>query len=293
MKGIVAGYWKPAENGVICELCPHRCHIQEGKSGICRSRVCSEGKLWTTVYGRPCSIAIDPVEKKPLYHFKPGTECLSLACTGCNFRCLNCQNWEISQAGPEDVDSGDWTPEEIVSETVRRHLPSIAYTYTEPLTWWEYVHDISVKAHEAGLANILVSAGYVNPEPLKALAPLIDAANIDLKSLSDETYRKVSGGSLAPVLESLAILRDAGTELEITNLVIPGVNDSEEQLKALCSWLSGNGFAGCPLHFSRFFPRYRMQNAAPTPVSTLKLARSIAHAAGILNVHLGNVPEDE
>lgn len=293
MTGKIAEYWKPSEGGVECMLCPHNCHIAEGRSGICRSRTCRDGQLWSEVYAHPCAVAVDPVEKKPLYHFHPGTYCLSIACTGCNFRCLNCQNWEISQAPPEEAGQADLSPEAVVSAAIARHLPSIAYTYTEPLTWWEYVHDIAVLAHEASLANILVSAGYVNPEPLKDLAPLIDAANIDLKSMSEETYRKISGGHIAPVLKTLEILRDAGTELEITNLVIPGINDSEAQLESLCSWLSDNGFALCPLHFSRFFPRYKMNDRPATPVPTLKMARDIARAAGIRYVHLGNVPGEE
>lgn len=283
-----ARYWHPVADGVACDLCPHRCRLREGQRGLCRSRVCRDGVLWSEVYGHPCTLAVDPVEKKPLNHFLPGTDCLSLACRGCNLRCLGCQNWEISQSDP--IKTEHWSPEDIVQACLRGGWPSIAYTYTEPLTWWEYTYDIASLAREQGLQNILVSAGYVNSEPMRALAPLIDAANIDLKSLSDETYRRICGATLAPVLETLAILRDAGTELEITHLVIPGINDSEEQLTELCEWLAGNGFRDCPLHFSRFFPQYRMRDVPATPVKTLHLAREIARAAGIRHIHLGNVP---
>ena len=283
-----ARYWHPEEEGAKCDLCPHACRLREGQRGLCRSRVFRDGALWSSVYGHPCALAIDPVEKKPLNHFLPGTCCLSLACRGCNLRCLGCQNWEISQSDAPEPET--WSPENVVRACLKGGWPSIAYTYTEPLTWWEYTYDIASLAHARGLKNILVSAGYINAEPLRELAPFLDAANIDLKSLSDETYRRICGATLAPVQRTLEILRDAPVELEITNLVIPGINDSEEQLTELCKWLADNGFRDCPLHFSRFFPQYRMREVPATPVATLRRARAIARAAGIRHIHPGNVP---
>ena len=272
-----------------CTLCPHHCHIAEGKTGVCRSRRNHGGVLVSEVYGKPCALAVDPVEKKPLYHFHPGTTCLSIACTGCNFRCLNCQNHDISQASPEQADYYDLSPEKVVSLCLKHHCPGIAYTYTEPLTYLEYITDTARLAHEAGLWNILVTAGYVCQEPLADLLPYLDAANVDLKSFSDDIYMKVSGGHLQPVLDTIIAMKQAGVWVEITNLVIPGVNDDMQMIRQMCRWLNERGLNEAPLHFSRFFPRYRMQDVPPTPIATLKAAKRIAEEEGISHVYLGNV----
>ena len=283
-------YYRQLDDGrVKCLLCPHHCHISEGRTGFCRSRRNEGGVLVSEVYGRPCSLAIDPIEKKPLYHFHPGTKCLSIACTGCNFRCLNCQNHEISQVAPSEVGHYDLSPEAIIELCIEHHCPGIAYTYTEPLTYLEYITDTARLAHEAGLWNILVTAGYVCQEPLKDLLPYLDAANIDLKSFSDDIYVKVSGGHLQPVLDTILAMRDAGVWIELTNLLIPGINDDMQMIRQMCQWIAGNGFADNPLHFSRFFPRYKMQDIPPTPVHTLKAAKQIAIEEGIKYVYLGNV----
>ena len=283
-------YYSQLDDGrVECLLCPHHCRISEGRTGICRSRRNEGGVLVSEVYGRPCSLAIDPIEKKPLYHFHPGTKCLSIACTGCNFRCLNCQNHEISQAAPSEVGHYDLSPEAIIELCIEHHCPGIAYTYTEPLTYLEYITDTARLAHEAGLWNILVTAGYVCQQPLSDLLPYLDAANIDLKSFSDDIYVKVSGGHLQPVLDTILSMRDAGVWIELTNLVIPGTNDDMPMIRRMCQWIVSSGLAGNPLHFSRFFPRYKMQDIPPTPVHTLKAARQIALEEGILHVYLGNV----
>jgi pyruvate formate lyase activating enzyme len=245
--------------------------------------------LVSEVYAKPCSLAIDPIEKKPLYHFHPGTTCLSIACTGCNFRCLNCQNHDISQVAPEDVDHYNLTPEQVVSLCLKYHCPGIAYTYTEPLTYIEYVMDCARLAHEKGLWNILVTAGYVCQEPLADLLPYLDAANIDLKSFSDEIYQRVSGGRLQPVLDTILAMKKADVWIELTNLVIPGVNDDMDMIRRMCGWIVDNGLADNPLHFSRFFPRYKMQDVPPTPVQTLKEAKRIALDEGVRHVYLGNV----
>ena len=284
-------YYQRLDDGAVeCQLCPHRCRIADGKTGRCRSRRNHQGVLVSEVYGKPCALAIDPIEKKPLYHFHPGTTCLSLACTGCNFRCLNCQNHDISQASPTDVDHYELMPEEVVALCVKHRCPGIAYTYTEPLTYIEYIIDMARLAHEKGLWNILVTAGYVNPEPLADLLPCLDAANIDLKSFSDEIYRKVSGGHLQPVLDTIIAMKETGVWIELTNLVIPGINDDMEMIRRMCRWLCENGLATAPLHFSRFFPRYKMQEIAPTPVQTLRMAQQVALEEGIQHVYLGNVP---
>ena len=283
-------YYKRLEDGKVeCTLCPHHCRIAEGKAGICRSRRNQGGVLVSEVYGKPCSLAIDPIEKKPLYHFHPGTMCLSLACTGCNFRCLNCQNHDISQAAPADVNHYELSPEDVVALCLKHHCPGIAYTYTEPLTYLEYIIDCARLAHEAGLWNILVTAGYVCHEPLADLLPYLDAANVDLKSFSDDIYNKVSGGHLQPVLDTILAMRQAGVWVEITNLVIPTVNDDLTMIRQMCRWLAENGLAEAPLHFSRFFPRYKMQDVHPTPIATLKAAKHIAEEEGIKYVYLGNV----
>jgi len=274
---------------VECRLCPHHCHIANGRTGRCRSRRNHDGILVSEVYGKPCALAIDPIEKKPLYHFHPGTTCLSLACTGCNFHCHNCQNHDISQVGPDAVDHYDLTPEQVVSLCQKHHCPGIAYTYTEPLTYLEYVIDIARLAHEKGLWNILVTAGYVCQEPLADLLPYLDAANVDLKSFSDDIYQHISGGRLSVVLDTILAMKKAGVWIELTNLVIPTVNDDLDMIRRMCRWLNENGLADSPLHFSRFFPRYRMQDIGPTPVQTLRAARQIALEEGLQYVYLGNI----
>ena len=282
-------YTKLKDGAVECQLCPHHCRIVNGKTGACRSRRNEDGVLVSEVYGKPCSLAIDPIEKKPLYHFHPGTQCLSIACTGCNFRCLNCQNHEISQVSPDDVNHYELSPNEVVALCRKHHCPGIAYTYTEPLTYIEYVTDTARLAHENGLWNILVTAGYVCQEPLKDLLPYLDAANIDLKSFSDSIYQRISGGHLKPVLDTIQAMYDAGVWVELTNLIIPGVNDDMQMIRQMCLWLVNNGLADNPLHFSRFFPRFKMENIPPTPIHTLQEAKRIAEEEGIRHVYLGNV----
>lgn len=282
-------YQRLDDERVECLLCPHHCKIANSKTGICRSRRNHDGILISEVYGKPCSLAIDPIEKKPLYHFHPGTKCLSLACTGCNFSCMNCQNHEISQVSPSDADHYDLSPQRVVDLCLEHHCPGIAYTYTEPLTYIEYVTDTARLAHENGLWNILVTAGYVCQEPLADLLPYLDAANIDLKSFSDDIYRKVSGGHLSTVLDTILAMRDAGVRIELTNLIIPTVNDDMDMIRQMCRWMTDNGLVDTPLHFSRFFPRYKMEDLPPTPLSTMQAAQRIAHEEGLRHVYLGNV----
>lgn len=281
------------EKGAQCVICPHNCNLADGQYGICRSRVNHDGLICSEAYGRLCAFNMDPVEKKPLLHFLPGSQCLSVASTGCNLRCLNCQNWEISQASPEKVHSLSMSPDRLVSTCLDDGCPSIAFTYTEPLTYYEYVYDAARLAHQQGVKTILVSAGYVNKDPISHLAPYLDAANIDLKSFSDDIYIKVNHGHLQPVLDTLLILKEAGVWLEITNLLIPTVNDDEAMIRRMCHWLMENGFENYPLHFSRFFPMYKMQSLEPTPLQTLLRVREIAQEEGLKYVYIGNANEVE
>ena len=284
-----ARFYSASGDGVQCLLCPHHCRIVEGGRGICRSRECRDGRLYALSYGRPCALAVDPVEKKPLNQFMPGTYCLSLSCTGCNLSCRWCQNCDISQIAPEDTDHILISPEEVVAACLRRGLPSVAFTYTEPFTWWEYMYDIAFLAHSKGLKNILVSAGYVERDPLREILPYIDAANIDIKALDDSFYRRYCGATLAPVLENILAMKAAGVHVEITNLLVTGLNDSEEQVRRLCGWMAENGLQEVPLHLSRYFPRYQMKEPGPTPKKTLIAARETALALGIKYVYLGNI----
>ena len=284
-----ARFYTVSGDGVQCQLCPHHCRIKDGGRGICRSRECRDGTLYALSYGRPCALAVDPVEKKPLTQFMPGSYCLSLSCTGCNLSCRWCQNSDISQVAPEETDSYLLSPQDVVDLCLKRGLPSIAFTYTEPFTWWEYVYDIAVLAKGRGLKNILVSAGFVEKEPLRELLPYLDAANIDIKALDDSFYHRFCGAALAPVLENILAMKAAGVHIEITNLLIPGLNDSEEQIGKLCDWMVGNDLQDVPLHLSRYFPRYRMTEPGPTPRKTLAAARELALSKGISTVYLGNV----
>lgn len=248
--------------------------------------------MFSLVYGQPCALNIDPVEKKPLLHFHPGEPCLSLGCTGCNMSCRNCQNWEISQAAPLDVPSYSLGPDALVQTAKANGCRMVAFTYTEPLTYIEYTRDCAKACKEAGLSTILVTAAFVNKKPLADLLPYIDAANVDLKSFSEETYRRISNGGLHPVLNALCDMKQAGVWVEVTNLLIPGVNDDPEMVRYMCRWLVANGFADNPLHFSRFFPQYRMKDVEATPIAMLRKAKSIALGEGLHYVYVGNTGGD-
>jgi len=274
---------------VQCELCPKSCLIAPGQSGECRVRINIDGVLRTVVYGYPCSIHVDPIEKKPLFHFMPGTGILSIATVGCNLHCRNCQNWEISQANPEDVPATAHSPENLVALTKRYNCPSLAYTYTDPIIYYEYTYDTAKLARRAGIRNVLVTAGYINEDPWRRLLEYVDAANIDLKSMSDEFYRDVCSGTLKPVQNALIVAKASGILVEVTNLLIPTLNDSSEQIRQLCQWVRVNLGVETPLHFSRFFPRYKMRNLPATSAETLDMAREIAISEGLQYVYIGNI----
>ena len=278
---------------VRCDLCPHRCVLAEGERGLCRVRENRGGKLYTFVYGNPCAIHVDPIEKKPFYHFLPGTVALSLATAGCNLRCQYCQNHTISQHTPEQTQNYDAPPLAIVEATRQQGAPSIAYTYSEPMIFYEYMLDTARLARRAGLRNTVISAGYVNPDPLRELCQAVDAIKIDLKGNNPDFYREVCGGTLEPVLDTIRIIQEMGVWLEIVNLVVPTLNDDTDELRALIHWLVENLGPDVPLHFSRFQPNYQLTNLPPTPVETLEEARRLALTAGLHYVYLGNVPGHE
>lgn len=278
-----------------CNLCPKACLIEPGQSGECRIRVNIDDRLVATTYGYPCAVHIDPVEKKPMFHFLPGTGILSVATAGCNLHCKNCQNWEISQGNPENVPARELPPERVALLAKEQGCLSVAYTYTEPLVFYEYTLDCSMRAREAGLRNVIVTAGYLNEEPLKKLYPYIDAAQIDIKFMSDQFYREICDASLGPVLQACVLAREAGVFVEITNLVIPTLNDSDEDFRKLARWIAANLGAETPLHFSRFFPQYQMKHLPPTPAETLERAKAVALDEGLCHIYIGNLslPDSE
>ncbi len=283
-------YRKIQQEGVVCGLCPHRCVLMPGDRGVCRSRVNVRGTLYSLAYGDPCAANIDPVEKKPLYHFMPRTRAYSIAAAGCNFRCLNCQNWEISQAKPEEVRRQELFPAEVVAEAQRNACESIAYTYSEPVTFFEYMLDTARLARKAGIHNLWVSNGYINPGTLENLCETIDGANVNLKAFSDDVHRSLTGGRLEPVLDTFKTLHARGVHFEITHLVVPGYVDDADMVRRMCAWILDTLGPDHPLHFSRFYPKYRLDRLPPTPVSTLEALREVALSAGIRYVYLGNVP---
>ncbi len=275
---------------VRCNLCPHHCIIADGERGTCRVRENRGGKLYSMVYGNPCTVNIDPIEKKPFYHYLPTAPAFSLATAGCNLRCLYCQNWIISQVPPEDTQNYDFLPEVLVQMAIGSNAPVIAYTYSEPIIFYEYMLETAKIAREAGLRNAVISAGYINHEPLRELCALVDAIKIDLKGYDENFYREVCEGELAPVLQTLETIAESDTHLEIVNLVVPSLNDSMEQLKALSRWVARDLSPDIPLHFSRFHPDYKLVNLPPTPTETLDQARQIALDEGVRYVYVGNVP---
>lgn len=274
---------------VICELCPKKCLIKPGQSGDCRVRINLEGRLISSIYGLPCAVHIDPIEKKPLFHFLPATTIFSLATAGCNLHCKNCQNWQISQAEGYETRNYNLSPQQVVDFALRRKCGSIAYTYTEPTVFYEYVYDTAVLARKKGVKNVLVTAGYINPEPQKKICRIIDASNTDLKGFTNEFYRSNCSASLKPVLEGMILAREQGVWLEITHLVIPTLNDDLSQIRRMCKWIVKNLGDYTPLHLSRFYPQYKLRNLPPTPVNFLYNARKEARDTGLKYVYVGNV----
>jgi len=285
-----AMYYIQTPKGIKCKLCPQACDIKEDETGDCRTRRNIKGKLYCIAYGNPCAVHVDPIEKKPLYHFLPSSKAFSIATAGCNLACLNCQNWSISQASPLDTRNYDLMPEAVVRDCKSYKCQSIAYTYTDPIAFYEYTYDTARIAMAEGIKNVFISAGYINEKPLREMCQVLDGANIDLKSFSDEIYEMLNAGTLEPILNTLKILHEEGVWLEITNLLVPEWTDDLDMIKKMCDWLYDNGLNNSPLHFSRFHPQYKLTKLPPTPYETLEKAREIAMAAGINYVYIGNVP---
>ncbi|MCL2218743.1 MAG: AmmeMemoRadiSam system radical SAM enzyme [Chitinispirillia bacterium] len=290
--------WNSAEDGrtVVCNLCSHRCRLNSNQYGRCHVRVNDGGALRTLVYGRVIAEHVDPIEKKPLYHFLPSSATFSIAAPGCNFRCSFCQNWSISQAaGLRADDSGikDYgsalPPQKVVEAAIKRRCESVSFTYTEPTVFFEYALDTAKIAKEAGLKTVFVSNGYMTPECLDMTGPYLDACNIDLKSFSNDFYQKHCGATLPPVLESLKKIKAMGIWLEVTTLVIPGENDSEEELAEIARFINNELGSDTPWHVSRFFPRYKMPDHPVTPLPTIETAVKAGKGAGLRYVYAGNV----
>jgi pyruvate formate lyase activating enzyme len=289
----IAMFQEESARGIMCRICPNECVLKEGELSKCNNRLVHNSKLFTMAFGNPCTINIDPVEKKPLYHFLPGSKAYSIATAGCNLVCLNCQNWTISQTSPDKTRNYDLMPEKVVEECTKSRCRSIAYTYSEPVTFYEYVFETATIAKNAGVKNIFKSNGYIYTEPLKKLCSVIDAANIDLKAFSESSYLKLTGGKLQPVLDSLKVFKDTGVWLEITNLIVPDWTDNLDDIGKMCKWLSDNGFKNTPLHFSRFYPIHKLEQLPPTPVEILNSAYHIAIEEGLKYVYTGNAPGNE
>jgi len=294
IKTKLAAHFTPLDKEEIqCGLCPRRCRVPKSRRGFCRVRENRGGKYYSLVYGNPCAAHLDPIEKKPFFHVLPGTTAFSLATAGCNFHCKFCQNWEISQVSPEDLYNYDLPPEIVVKKAREMRARSVAYTYVEPVVFYEYMLDTGNLAKEGGLLNVFHSNGFINPEPLRVLCRVLSAANIDLKGFTDAFYRKLCGGDLGPVLETLKTLKKEKIHLEITHLVIPTENDEMAAIRKMCLWIKQELGADTPIHFTRFYPLYKLQSLPPTPVSTLEKARSTALSAGLEYVYIGNVPGHE
>jgi pyruvate formate lyase activating enzyme len=308
-------YLKLGEN-IQCQLCPNECLLEPEDRGRCRNRVHKNGTLYTMAYGNPCFLGTDPIEKKPLFHFLPGTDIYSIAATGCGFRCLNCQNWDISQRKPEEakdprgeelrvtyLNSHSLTleqerqssmfPEDVVALAEHFDFPSIAYTYSEPTAWYEYMIDTAKAARKREIKNVWVTCGYIQEKPLLELCRYLDAANVDLKSFDDRIYGDLNQGKLEPILSTLKTLKREGVWFEVTNLIVPTYTDKLEVIRRMCDWMVEKLGEDCPLHFSRFHPRHKLTHLPPTPVEKLKDARSIARQSGLRYVYIGNCHEDE
>jgi pyruvate formate lyase activating enzyme len=283
-------YKKLPDREIECELCPRFCKLGDKERGYCGVRENKDGTYYTLVYGKACTIHPDPIEKKPFFHYLPKSLTLSIATAGCNVNCKFCQNWEISQIRPEQAQNIDLNPKKVVDYALKYHCPVIAYTYTEPVVFFEYMYDTAIEARKKGLNNVVVTGGHINPKPLKDLTKVVDAIKIDLKAFSEDFYASYVRGTLAPVLEAIKIVADSQAWLEIVYLVIPTLNDSSSEIRNMCQWMMKEIGPDIPVHFSRFHPMYLVKNLPSTPVSTLEKARKIALEEGLHYVYIGNIP---
>jgi len=279
-----------AEKRIRCELCPRKCEVADRERGYCGVRENREGTYWTLVWGRACSLNLDPIEKKPLFHFLPGTYALSTATAGCNMECLFCQNWEISQFRPEQVRALYVPPDRMARIAEKRKIPTIAYTYSEPVVFFEYMYDCAVEGNKRNVRSVMISNGYILRDPLKELCDVLRAVKIDLKAFTDSFYKKYTKGELKPVLDTLRYLAKRKMWFEIVVLLIPTLNDGAKELTELCKWAAGELGPDVPVHFSRYHPTYKLRNLPPTPQRTLERAHEIGKKAGLKYVYLGNVP---
>lgn len=291
LSSVEARYYKKLDGGGIeCGICPRKCRITDLERGYCGARENRNDIYYTLVYGLPCAVNIDPIEKKPLFHFQPGTAAFSLATAGCNSNCRFCQNWDISQSRPEQTDNIDLPPEAIIEICRNRKVPAIAYTYSEPIIFYEYMYDTARLGHEKGIKSVMITGGYIEKEPLVDLLAHLDAVKVDLKSIREQYYKDIVDAELGPVLKALVEIKKAGVWLEIVYLVVPTLNDSDEEFKDLAIWIKGNLGTDTPVHFTRFHPQYLLKNLPPTPQKTLEKACEIARSEGLEYVYLGNVP---
>ena len=290
--GKIASYWEVVkEKTVQCSLCPRRCVITEGQRGYCQSRENIGGSLYSLGYGFPVSARPDWIEKKPFFHVLPGSMTFSVAVAGCIMRCRFCQNWQISQSKPDEAKGYEMSPEDIIKAAKDTGCKTITYTYTEPTVFYEYMLDISKLAKKEGLLTSMHTCGYINREPLVELLDYMDFVNVDLKGFSDDFYGKVgSMAKLQPVLDTIKTVKEKGVWLEITSLIIPTLNDDPQEIRSMCQWIKDNVGDDVPLHFSRFYPQYKLRNLSPTPAKTLLNAYKIAKAAGLKYVYIGNIP---
>ena len=286
-------YKKLDENSIQCRLCPRNCILKNGMRGFCRAREPKGGKHYTLVYGNPTAVHIDPIEKKPFFHFLPATSVFSIATAGCNFRCKNCQNWQISQSTPEETYNQYLPPEAVVEAAIKSKCPAISYTYTEPTVFYEYMYDTAKIAKARGIRNVYHSNGSINPEPAEELSLYLDAANIDLKGFTQEFYSKLPEGDLETVLNTIKILRKNRVHIEITNLIVPSFSDDMKTIRNMCRWIRDEVGKDTPLHLSRFYPTYKLNNLSPTPIKTLEEARKAAMEEGLQYVYIGNVAGHE
>jgi pyruvate formate lyase activating enzyme len=288
-----ARYWKKLKDAVQCELCPRMCVIKENERGDCRVRENQKGILYSLVYGKPCAKAVDPIEKKPGYHFLPGSFTFSIGTAGCNLHCKFCQNWEMSQSTPEELQNYELTPKQVVEEALKTGSKSIAYTYNDPIVFFEYAVDCAKEAKRKGLKNVFVTNLFINEKPLKELCKVMDAFHVDLKGFNDDFYRNITLAWLEPIKNNLKILKKEKVWFEVINLVVPGMNDDKNEIKEMCKWIKENLGDEIPLHFSRFFPMYKMEDVESTPIERLEKFYDIAKKAGLKYVYIGNVRERE
>jgi pyruvate formate lyase activating enzyme len=294
MRGLIlmkkeAILYEKVDGALKCHICNRGCVVSPGNTGFCGMRQNENSTMYSLNYAAASSVAVDPIEKKPLFHFYPGSLSFSMGSVGCNFRCPYCQNWSIAQAELKEVGTNDILPEMAIKLAIENHCQSISWTYNEPTMWFEYTLDSAKLAHQNDLKTVYVTNGYMSPESLDLIAPYLDAANVDLKGMSNMFYQELCQARLDPVLENIKTMHDKGIHLEITNLVIPGYNDSDDDLKALVEFLADVGVE-IPLHFTRFYPHYQMNQVPPTPVETLEKAQKMAWKAGLKYVYVGNVP---